>query len=169
MEYQKPFQPIVPRKRRVSRFSKLLQPGSTHGGYFLLTGPYHIHARGERSSGLKLVVSVRCVTCGREKILQVGNLMRGGDGCLSCSSRIKMRKKDPSTMGRRRNLRHARKYPGFGEPEPRSLREWVDDPRCVVAYPSLVNNRIRGGWSLEEALTVPVLPKGARHRKPEPS
>ena len=52
-----------------------------------------------------------------------------------------------------RNTRRAILVTAFGETK--TVRDWVDDPRCAVGYFSL-NSRVKRGWDHERALTQPV-------------
>lgn len=80
---------------------------------------------------------------------------------LLATSRSKKKKQKPVHV-----------YEGFGESK--TLSEWSQDPRCMVARPTLVNRLKRLGWTLEEALTTTVEEsiKARQHKrkvdKPDP-
>jgi hypothetical protein len=60
-----------------------------------------------------------------------------------------------------RNTRANRILEAFGEKK--CLIEWSEDSRCVVSWMALTS-RLRYGWPVEEALTMP-LQQGRRLRK----
>ena len=49
----------------------------------------------------------------------------------------------------------------FGETK--TMIDWSEDTRCVVAYRH-IKDRMRWGWDVREALTTPVLPFGTKRR-----
>lgn len=51
-----------------------------------------------------------------------------------------------------RNRRNTLWAEAFGENKP--LGAWMEDPRCVIAYPTL-RARLRAGWDTEKAITTP--------------
>lgn len=42
---------------------------------------------------------------------------------------------------------------GWGEKK--TLQEWVEDPRAICKIPRILRSRLKGGWTLERALTTP--------------
>jgi hypothetical protein len=63
-----------------------------------------------------------------------------------------------------RNRENNVRISAFGEE--RILRDWLDDPRCVVSRQTL-RKRLREGWSPEDAITTPARqrPKKTRVRR----
>jgi hypothetical protein len=61
-----------------------------------------------------------------------------------------------------RNRRGNTMLTAFGETK--TAKEWAEDARCVVAYPTLIARITRQGLPIERALTCPAQPFGNRKR-----
>lgn len=60
-----------------------------------------------------------------------------------------------------RNKRTNALYTAFGETK--TCVEWAEDPRCVVPADT-VKCRLYRGWSVEDAVSLPAVPRGNRLR-----
>jgi hypothetical protein len=62
------------------------------------------------------------------------------------------------------NRRNTPLIEAFGETK--SIPEWAEDARCIVSYETLRARFKRGGWSAEEAISMPMCRPGRGERRP---
>jgi hypothetical protein len=117
-------------------------------------------AFGERKTMNEWLADPRCRVC-RDAL--GSRLYRGWDFERSISEPPRKRAKPPY-VPRLRKLPgpYELGYVAFGEDK--CLKEWAADARCAVPY-FLLRNRLRSGWNLAEAITVP---SGSGARAPNP-
>lgn len=69
---------------------------------------------------------------------------------------------DATTQSRNRS--DNRKLTAFGETK--CIADWVEDPRCVVNYSTLIQRAAKSDWPTEEMLTTPPQPNQMQRIEP---